>query len=214
MKNRRFSGWSLSLLGVFIMGCQGNFVGSKTTLPLGAVNIELDVTKGSLAPELEETRRRVEAVGRTLSQFAAGEKDVVLEFDLIGDPNPICYHTKEGHIVISQGAVSRCTSDAELAALLALEIADWRMTKKTGASTRRRPTTSLPSVGPDDQAREMALAHKEQATAPSTEPAPASDPSAVSAAATSLLSKAGYREIELGTLRTRILAPDNGPAKK
>jgi predicted Zn-dependent protease len=167
----------------------------------------------STAPAMKASSARVLQVGQRLI-LANPQLGLRPLFITVGVPQPEVFH-KGGslggcQVVVSEGIVRACPSDAELASVLALElgkIVAERVARATPASRQgndRPPlsesigTDSGGTFGPSDGTRMMELAQYEKRR---TERAAKSAPAEPNAVARTLLAKAGYEPATLEQVR-------------
>lgn len=144
-------------------------------------------------PTVGPARKRLDAVAQRLAA-AAADAGVKFQFDLVYNPRPRTYHFPDGHVYVSSGMLDELKSADDLAAVLALEMAQLLEEKKADQTTLVK--TAAPPTGPDDDFRQHALAAKlkEQAVRPDD----------VRAGAQRILDKAGYRSANLASVRDRM----------
>ncbi len=166
------------------------------------------------APANSETARQVDMVGRKL---LAANPHVGLKptFATIGSPSPELFHRDTTLIFITAGLVSRCQSEAELAALLALELGKMVSEREAAVNPKtrdpeRKPPISVPIgnagqfSGSDQTALvEAAKFEKVYSRAPRQLPPP--DPSVL---ARSYLENAGYAKSALDAVGRHVEAAE------
>lgn len=153
-------------------------------------------------PATEETARRVLAVGQAViaANPQVGMRPV---FATVGAPHAEIFHTggalENSQVFVSEGLVKRCKTDAELAALLCLELGKIVAEREAMAGASPRPADKrLPPVeaigtdsggtfGPPDGTRQMELAKYDKARRAA--PARPLDPEVL---ARGYLTKAGF----------------------
>lgn len=159
----------------------------------------------SRAPATEATAQRVMQVGQKLvtSNQQMGIRPV---FVTVGAPHPEVFHrgnVLEGHqVIVSEGLVARCANDAQLAAVLSLELGKIISEREALASPAARDAARRPppsenigsdsggTFGPPDGTRMMELArYDRQRRRPGAAPKP---PPAPEALARGYLNKAGF----------------------
>lgn len=100
-----------------------------------------------VSPGSMETAGRVEGLGRQiLTQNTFTGLDPL--FHTVGVKEPVLFHRGHGELFISEGLVSRCKSDAELAAILCSELGRMKA-ERHGARRAGRDTDPFPEVGKD-----------------------------------------------------------------
>ncbi len=154
----------------------------------------------SKAPNADpKTATRVHSIGNAVLAANKADIDIQATFFTVGLAEPMAFHQADGSIVVSEGIVKRCSSDAELAAILSHQLAEMVASKQDRDSLRSQdrdlppnprltPDVAGNSFGPDmTRAAEEGYAQRNRpaktARAPRTE-------SAVLARA--YLQKAGY----------------------
>ena len=154
----------------------------------GLNNVAVDTAKYPAAPP--EVAARVDQVGRQLVG-ATPFLGIEPTFHVIGHPEPEICHPDSGGIFISAGLVERCRSDAELAAVLATELAIMKAEQRLADRRRTEPLPPLPdgAAGTDPtQLGTQALFDKKLGT----KPPPADKPEDRRTTAAELLKAAGY----------------------
>jgi len=178
-------------LGLVLVGCVEN---SRTRVVDGSIPstqvARQRLVQGqryvSKAPATEATAKRVLAVGHKLI-LANPELGMRPLFLTVGVPHPEIFHRGGGlenyQIVISEGLVNRCKDDAQLAAVLSLELAKiaterQAMSDPVTPLRERRPLESMGAdrgglFGQPDGTQQMEAAHAEAARRkPRPAPAP------------------------------------------
>jgi predicted Zn-dependent protease len=161
----------------------------------GLKNVPVDTTKAPVAPA--EMAARVDQVGRQLvgtSPFLGFEPT----FHTLGHPEPEICHPDSGGLFVSAGIITRCKDDAELAAVLATELAIMKEERRLIDRPRRlEPMTTAPEGGPGggvgsdlNLVGAQALADKKLGSRPARPPA--AKPLDRRAVAAELLTNAGY----------------------
>jgi hypothetical protein len=165
---------------------------------------------GPRVPEHHASARRLFAVGRKLID-ANPQAGLRPAFVPVGFPHPEIFHTGGGlsgyQITVSDGLINACKTDAELAAVLALEMGKIVAERESaaGPSLKQPPPRRPPEVpvgtdaggtfGPPDGTRIMELARQEPKPGRRSAPAPAPE-----ALAKGYLGKAGYDVAALATV--------------
>lgn len=153
-----------------------------------------------------DLRNDLAKVGTRLADAAKDEK-VAFVFDTLYNPRPRVYHTNDGHIYISNGMFEQLASVDELAAVLALEMAEYLAEQEIDPDLPEAP--KLPATGPEDAMRERALAVKlaKGKARPAHEEIPR--------VASSLLDRAGFDSRKLDAVRGKLqnLAITTSPAE-
>ena len=154
-------------------------------------NVPVDVSKANAPPTAMTAR--VDQVGRQLvgtNPFLGFEPT----FHTIGQVAPEICHPDAGGVFVTAGLVERCRSDAELAAVMATELAIMRAEKQlTDRPRRAEPLGPLPdgASGTDPtQLGTQALFDKKLGSRPAS--APSAKPEDRRAVAAELLKNAGY----------------------
>lgn len=106
----------------------------------------------------EADRIRLLPIGERLAT-ASRQKKYRFTFEILEDAKPRVYHSPNGQIFVSRGTMRRMENDDDLAALLALEMAEL-IAEKPRSRPVGRSAGAMPSTGPDDLFREQALAAK------------------------------------------------------
>ncbi len=162
------------------------------------------------APATEAATRRVNDVGQRLL-LANPELAVKPVFLGIGSPDPQIFHRDTTAIYVSDGLVSKCATDAQLAAVVASELGKMISTRqallalKAARGERDRPmplsvgTDSGGTFGPADGTRlaELGKFEKETGHGPSGRPAAPPDPDVL---ARTYLTKAGFALTDLDSV--------------
>lgn len=138
-------------------------------------------------------RGQLDNVGKRLAA-AASDAGVKFQFDLVYNPRPRTYHFPDGHVYVSSGMLEELKTADDLAAVLALEMAQLLAEKKAAGSEIAK--TAAPATGAGDDFRLQALAAKESERAVR--------PEEVRLGAQSILEKAGYRSSNLAAVRERV----------
>jgi hypothetical protein len=162
------------------------------------------------APATEAATRRVNEVGQRL--LAANTELPMRPLILgIGSPEPEIFHRDITAIYISDSLVNKCSTDAQLAAVLASELGKMVSTRVALAGLKAQRTEREPlgavqigpdtggTFGPPDGTRLAELGKFEQEThrTPSGVPAPPPDPDVL---ARNYLRKAGYAVSDLDSV--------------
>src|SRR5262249_60580267 len=115
------------------------------------------------SPAAEEAATRVGVIGQKL--ITANERLGVRPlFRTVGSPTPEVFHRGTSEILITEGLVKQCTSDAQLAAVLSQELGKMVSEREAGAGAlARNPDRGPPphmAIGNDVGAgRPAGLAH-------------------------------------------------------
>lgn len=130
----------LLLLSVLAAGCL------DVEKPRGGLtNVPVDTSKYAAPPA--EMAAKVDQVGRQLvgtNPFLGFDPT----FHAVGQPQPEICHPDSGGVFLSTGLIERCRSDAELAAVLANELAIIRTERQLADRPRRaEPMPPLPDGG-------------------------------------------------------------------
>jgi hypothetical protein len=183
---------------------------NKTTLvpasPFGQPVVTPPRTHASYAPANTEAAARVDTLGRKLlaANPQAGVKPV---FRTIGAPQPEVFHSRTAEIDITEGLVTRCKTDAELAAVLCVELGKMVAEREALAGPQARSPDREPpeevrigndnagAFGPADETHlaELGKFEKEHRR-PIGPPPPPPDPQTL---ARTYLTKAGYEDKDL-----------------
>lgn len=224
--------WPLLCL---MAGCV--FQDEKATLvpadPFGNTPVVPPARKAAFAPAPLTTAARVDRVGRQLVE-ANPKLGLRPQFLTIGAPQPEILHQGVSEIDITAGLVDLCVSDAQLAAVLSLELAKMVTEREAAAGAQaRRPerqpppevrvgSDNLGNVGAPDLTRQAELGMVEAKTPRRGQlPLPAPDPRTL---ALSYLANVGYgaenldavqpflqKASENGTFARQLKAPATPP---
>lgn len=146
------------------------------------------------AAELHESLlESIEPIGRSLAGGVEDSK-VRFEFGSLMNPRPLVCHTPGGHISVSSGMLSKLRSHEELAAVLALEMAELLVERQAEPPEE----AGLPSAGAADDAIDLALASKIQ---DQRRPQTVSN---IRSVAQNLLLRAGYPEVDVAAMHANI----------
>src|SRR5262245_24198662 len=140
----------LALVGVVMAGClesdepsQSFFLRPQPTGPLPPMT----PASTDAAVRVDTMRRRILATNP-----AIGAKPT---FHTIGAPQPEIFHRSTGDIFITEGLVKLCSSDGQLATVMALELGKIVREREAATSDKVRVHTSLPPIdqrfGTDDR---------------------------------------------------------------
>jgi len=150
---------------------------------------------------------RVDAIGRKLTQANPGS-GVRPGFAIHGSPKVEVFHQGTTMVHITQPLVQKCKSEAELAAVIALELGKMVSEREALAHPRTRsPERTVPAdvpignsgqVAALDQVRLAELARFEQEKKAAGKPLPPPDPHKLAAI---YLEKAGYSKTSLDAVR-------------
>ena len=156
----------------------------------GLTNVPVDTTQTPAAPTA--VAARVDQIGRQLvgaSPFLGFEPT----FHAIGQPEPEVCHPDGGGVFVTAGLVERCRTDAELAAVLATELAIMRAEKQLSSRRRLEPLAPVPDGGgpgaDPSQVGTQALFDRKLGSRPALPPAKPDDRRTVAA---DILKSAGY----------------------
>jgi hypothetical protein len=173
--------------------------------------------KVAYQPADEAMATRVDGIARKL---LAENPQIGLRSTLFatigGSPQPEIFHTGPHMVYVTDGLVRRCSSDAELAAALALELGKIVSEREAGASPDMRSPDRLPPmqvpVGKSGQFTSPDLIHevelaKFEVERPRTRrPLPRPDPQQL---ARGYLEKAGYQSSDLDSAQPLLRAAQN-----
>jgi hypothetical protein len=209
---------SLILSGCFPFHFEGE---NKTALvsnnPFGVEAPPPATTKASYAPAAQEVSLRVDKIGREL--IAANDRIAPRPlFGTIGAAQPEVFHIRTDVIYVTEGLVKQCKSNAELAAILAVElgkmVADREVSAGSGPA-ERMPPIRMP-VGNNVQGRDSdltavaELGRFEQSNPKMlSRPLPRPDPMKL---ARGYLEKAGYQATDLDAVGSLLQAADKNVA--
>ncbi len=157
----------------------------------GLNNVPVDTSKYPAAPT--ELAARVDQVGRQLvgtNPFLGFEPT----FHAIGQTEPEVCHPDSGGVFVTAGLVEKCRDDAELAAVLATELAIMRAEKRlTDRPRKLEPLATLPDGGAGTDPTQLgtqAVFDKKLGSRPASPPPP--KPEDRRSVAADLLKNAGY----------------------
>jgi hypothetical protein len=197
--------WLASVLAV--AGCTGD--GEKlpcvTPSPFGPPP-EVKLARVSHAPASQEEAMRVSLVGQKLllANKQAGLRPV---FHTVGIPSAEVFHKGTGELYITEGLTKQCKTEAQLAAVLALEMGRMVSERELLASPAARRPERLPpqeirvgtdaggTFGPADATRLAELSKFEKTGGRPNAVVP--PPPDANVLARAYLTKAGYAEKEL-----------------
>jgi hypothetical protein len=111
----------------------------------GSAPAPLPITKVSHAPAEEATAQRVAATGQKLvdANPTLGMKPM---FRTVGSPQPEIFHRGASELVVTEGVVDKCTTDGQLAAVLALELGKMVSEREALAGSRIRTMEREPPI--------------------------------------------------------------------
>ncbi len=162
------------------------------------------------SPASLQTAERVESLGRRImAQNTFAGIDPL--FRTIGVPEPVLFHRGTSELFVSEGLVTRCKSDAELAAVLCSELGQMMAEQRSPRAGRDRdqiPDAALPDGGRGlDGTRDAELAMR--ARQPRTAATPPPDAAKLSR---ELLQGAGFDPAELDRAEPLVKQSDRGEA--
>jgi hypothetical protein len=170
------------------------------------------VTRVSYAPAAPEVAMRVDKLGR---QICAANPQAGLHpnFAIYGSPKPEIFHQGTKLVHITDALVQGCKSEAELAAVLCLELAKMAAEREALAPPRKtdeHPPIEVPignagQIGAFDQAHMAELARYESRRRAATKAPAPPDPQVL---AGTFLEKAGYPRASLEAVRPLLQAAD------
>ena len=171
--------------------------------PFGAQAPLKAPTKAAFAPGNQEIAWRVDRVGRDLlaANPQLGLKPV---FATVGTPQPEVFHKDDKMVIVTEGLVKECKSDAELAAVLSYELGRMVAERESLAPAEVRQPERLPPIdnqfggaaslpGPD-HTRLAELARYEKEQPKKSRPPARPDPEKI---ARTCLEKAKYKTEDL-----------------
>jgi hypothetical protein len=216
----------VAVVGMLVMsGCfPFQFEGDKGTAlvshnPFGAAAPPAAPTKASYAPAAQEVSLRVDKVGREL---VVANEQIGLRplFGTIGAEQPEIFHIGTDFVYVTEGLVKQCTSNAQLAAVLAVELGKMVADREARAGSESRNPDKLPPirlpVGNNVQGRESdltavaELGRFEKAN-PKTPVRSLSRPDPLKLAR-NYLEKAGYQGTDLDAANPLLLAAEKNVA--
>ena len=208
----------LGLAGCLTLGTERESLPRVNSAPPTPMQPERRV---SSTPAMKASSERVVQVGQRLI-LANPQLGLRPLFITVGVPQPEVFHkggTLRGcQVVVSEGIVRQCPSDAELAAVLALELGKIIAEREALASPASRQANDRPlageSIGGDsggtfgssDGTRMMELAQYEKRRRERASKSAAPEPNALAA---KLLAKAGYEPATLEHVRPLLRQAEN-----
>jgi hypothetical protein len=186
---------------------------SKTELvpssPFGFTPSSPAISRTSYAPPSLAAAARVDTLGRKIlaANPQLGMKPL---FQTIGASEPEIFHRGITNVYVTEGLVSLCATEGQLAAVLTLELAKMVGERETAAGPRARvPDRALPldvpvgndyggSFGPADQLHRAELAKYEEGLRKKAASARSFDPQTL---ARTYLTNAGYAPADLETVQ-------------
>jgi predicted Zn-dependent protease len=173
--------------------------------PFGQTVVAATPTHVSYAQPQLETAARVDQVGKKLvgANPQMGSRPA---FHTLGVPQSEVFHKATTEVFITEGLAKQCTTEAQLAAVLAHELGKMVSEREALASPQSRAPEGMPppdlhvgdgfggSFGPADQLHRAELAKYEKEHPRKTGPLPPPNPDAL---ARTYLTKAGYAATEL-----------------
>ncbi|MCS6851429.1 MAG: hypothetical protein NZ700_09720 [Gemmataceae bacterium] len=204
-------------LALMIMGCVAPETPLVPDRPFDGPGRTFLPRRSHFAPATTEAAARVDTIGRQI--IAANPQTGVRPlFRTIGAPQPELFHQGTSEILITEGLVRLCKTDAELAALLCHELGRMISEREALAGPKTRvPDQPAPfdlRIGNDnggiqrpadqtDLAERWKLEKSRPRLAPNAPPPPPPDPERL---ARDYLVKAGYAESELDAVKPLLAA--------
>jgi hypothetical protein len=118
---RNISRGGMICMAISMAGCLGDDAGREPFALRNPFKTERKVEPSGPAASTQ-VATRVDTVGKAVVAANASELRTKPIFMTLGGDNPMIFHRRSGEIVVSEGLVKRCSSDAELAAALCHEI--------------------------------------------------------------------------------------------
>jgi hypothetical protein len=140
------------LVAALLPGCQHLREEPKLATVSGnpfALPSESKVARANYQPADEKLSMRVDAVGRKLLQDNphSGLNPKATYFATIGNaPQPEVFHVGTHIVYVTDGLVRRCSSDGELAAVLALQLGKMVAQREAAATPAMRNPDRLPPI--------------------------------------------------------------------
>jgi hypothetical protein len=198
-------------VGFLLLVLAGGCPLTESSLPLVpdgplVTPITAETLKAFHAPATEAVGLRVHQIGQ---HVLASNADLPVRpaFRAVGTPQPELFHTDTSAVYVSEGLVNRCANDAQVAALLSVELGRMMSQREALAALKaRRPDRDPPAgmpVGGDsggvfgsaDAVRLAELAkYDDSRRAVTSPPPPPPDPQALGRM---YFTKAGYKAAEL-----------------
>jgi hypothetical protein len=132
-----------------------------------------DVEQESTKPKDNKAAGRLDAaalqrIGAKLVA-AAPDVDIRFTFETVSNKRPSVDRTQRGEIIVSTGLLAAVASEDELAGILALQMGEAIAVARRRATQATPVSASLPSAGPADAARNIAMADKIARQAPAAD---------------------------------------------
>jgi hypothetical protein len=168
----------------------------------------------SYAPAGTEVAARADAMGRKVlaANPQAGLKPL---FWTLGSPKPEIFHQGTKTVFVTDSLVRSCQTDAQLAAVLSLELAKMVAEREALAPARTRSVEPRPPIdvpignagqpGAFDQARMAELARYERERREAVKPPPPPDPQVLAGV---FLERAGFARADLESARPLLHAAE------
>jgi predicted Zn-dependent protease len=162
--------------------------------PPGGQTAASDLVQVSADQANPSLKDQVEPIGEKLAA-ASSDKQMKFYFGYLENPSPRGQHTSNGHVFVTTGMLSQMTSAEELAGVLALEMAELLAEKQ------------LEQTGSESSIIQAAAT---QADSQNNKP---TDPVKVDRIARSLLDTAGYKTVDLKSIRSKLDQMSRQPTK-
>src|SRR5579871_1781906 len=134
------SGWMLVLPVIAVAGCLFN--DGAPVVPADPFSPRTPgapprTQAATFAPASTEVAARVETIGRKVLD-ANKQTSLRLQFHTIGSPQPEVFHLQARDVFVTEGLVSQCKTDGELAAVLCQEMGKMVAERELRADPRSR----------------------------------------------------------------------------
>jgi hypothetical protein len=136
---------------ILLAGCvtDGLFEREPTAIvpadTFGSAPAPLPITKVSHAPAEEATAQRVATIGQKLVE-ANPKMGMQPMFRTVGSPQQEIFHRGTSELVVTEGVVDKCTTDGQLAAVLALELGKMVSEREALVAPRMRTMEREPPI--------------------------------------------------------------------
>jgi Peptidase family M48 len=136
----------LAGLAVGLAGCVGDGTQANPWSLRNPFEGERRFDPASAPTASAKAATRVHAVGSEVAAANVADLPSKPVFLTIGLKEPMAFHQGSGEVVVSEGLVDRCPTDAELAAVLCNELG--KLAAKKGPKAAPRPERDLPPAVP------------------------------------------------------------------
>jgi Peptidase family M48 len=136
----------LACLGFGLAGCVGDGTETRPWSLRNPFEMERRFDPASAPTASVKAATRVHAVGSAVAAANAAELPAKPVFLTVGLKEPMAFHQGSAEVIVSEGLVDRCPTDAELAAVLCHELG--KLTAKKGPKPGGRADRDLPPAVP------------------------------------------------------------------